>query len=45
MLSFACANCRIARSEVLELALENGWLRYTEQTSPVVGAYLVLNDN
>jgi len=45
MCAFACANCRIARSEVLELALENGWLRYTEQTSPVVGAYLVLNDN
>lgn len=41
--------CRLAISEtgfdrgyVLEQALRDGWLRYDEQTSPAIGAYLYL---
>lgn len=40
--ALACGNTGFDRSDVLEQALKDGWLRYGKETSAVIGAYLVL---
>ena len=40
---FACVNNYIDRGFILDQALADGWLKYDENTSPVVGAYLYVD--
>jgi len=42
MCNFACLNVRFDRGFVLEQALRDGWLRYDENTSRVIGAYIYI---
>ncbi|MBQ9121091.1 MAG: RNA polymerase sigma factor [Clostridia bacterium] len=43
LVHFACVNNYLDRGFVLDQALEDGWLKYDENTSPVVGAYLYVD--
>ena len=40
---FACVNNYVDRGFVLDQALADGWLKYDESTSPIVGAYLYID--
>ena len=40
---FACTENYIDRGFILDQALADGWLKYDENTSPVVGAYLYVD--
>ena len=40
--ALACANSGFDRRYVLEQALGDGWLKYDENTSRVIGAYLII---
>ncbi|MBO5111470.1 MAG: RNA polymerase sigma factor [Clostridia bacterium] len=40
---FACVNNYLDRGFILDQALADGWLKYDENTSPVVGAYLYVD--
>ena len=42
MCAFACRSSALGRSEILEQAIADGWLKYDENTSKVIGAYLYL---
>lgn len=39
---FACSNSMISRDTILMQAIKDGWIRYNENTSKVVGAYIYL---
>ncbi len=40
--ALACGNTGLDRSDVLEQAIKDGWLKHDEHTSKVIGAYLIL---
>ena len=40
--ALACGNTGFDRSDVLEQAITDGWLKHDENTSKVIGAYLIL---
>lgn len=40
--ALACSNVGFDRSDVLEQALADGWIKHDENTSKVIGAYLIL---
>ena len=42
MCYFACANNRMSRDIIFMQAIKDGWLKYDETTSRVVGAYLYI---
>ena len=42
MCAFACRCSALGRSEILEQAIADGWLKYDENTSKVIGACLYL---
>jgi len=40
--ALACGNVGFDRSDVLEQAISDGWIKHDENTSKVIGAYLIL---
>ena len=42
MCRFACANNKMDRCNVLEQALSDGWIKYDDNTSKVIGAYIYI---